>query len=627
MVSPTPGLIAQMTGRLTTARYNYATVYVDQASRLGYVYIQKTSAAEETIEGKKAFERYAADRGIQVRAYHADNGVFRAKAWVAACAKANQRMTYAGVNAHHENGIAEKRIRDLQDLARTMLLHASRRWPKAINAHLWPYALRMANDAINEAPSLRDSQRRTPNNIFANTEVQSNPKHWKPFGCPAYVLDSQLQAGKPSPKWSSRAHVGIYLGRSPQHSRNVALILDRTTGLVSPQYHVTFDSSFHTARQDQHDTTWQEKAGFVERNDPEPDGKQQRNEPQTLPTTKQPEGAAQRGQKRTGDATTSLAAAESQTKRIRADGTGGPKHSEPKQTAAEGIINNNRSRKGQIPEDDGTKQLQQPESPTGFDQSASQGKEEAKTGKQTDLGSGGNLRKSGRTSRPVQRLIEAMVAEITTQQSSSSTKQVPGEILCYSSLYPRDDEATNMNPLLAYKATADPDTMYLHQAMKAEDRKDFQTAMMKEVQAHLDNGNFKVIHQSEVPEGEAILPTVWQMKRKRDIRTREIKKHKARLNVDGSKMIEGIHYTETYAPVASWNSIRMLLILSQVHGWKTRQIDYVQAYPQVPAEKPLYLKIPKGIEVQNGKNKDYVLKREQNVYGQKRPEECGTNTL
>jgi hypothetical protein len=78
MVSPTPGLIAQMTGFLTTKRYKYATVYVDQFSRLGYVYLQKEATAEETLQGKEAFERYANDRGVHVQAYLADNGIFTA---------------------------------------------------------------------------------------------------------------------------------------------------------------------------------------------------------------------------------------------------------------------------------------------------------------------------------------------------------------------------------------------------------------------------------------------------------------------------------------------------------------------------------------------------------------------
>jgi len=38
-------------------------------------------------------------------------------------------------------------------------------------------------------------------------------------------------------------------------------------------------------------------------------------------------------------------------------------------------------------------------------------------------------------------------------------------------------------------------------------------------------------------------------KRKRKPSTGEISKYKARMNVDGSKMIKGLHYEETYAPV------------------------------------------------------------------------------
>eukprot|EP00978_Attheya_sp_CCMP212_P038549 scaffold192055_cov31-Attheya_sp.AAC.2 len=82
LVSLTPGLITQMTGILTTKRYKYATVYVDQYSRLSYVYLQKmASAAAETLEGKRAFERYAESCGVSIEAYHADNGVFQANDW------------------------------------------------------------------------------------------------------------------------------------------------------------------------------------------------------------------------------------------------------------------------------------------------------------------------------------------------------------------------------------------------------------------------------------------------------------------------------------------------------------------------------------------------------------------
>ena len=62
MVSPVPGLIAQMVGFLMKQCYKYTTVFVDQAGRMGSIYHQKTCSAEETIEAKRAFEKYAMNR-------------------------------------------------------------------------------------------------------------------------------------------------------------------------------------------------------------------------------------------------------------------------------------------------------------------------------------------------------------------------------------------------------------------------------------------------------------------------------------------------------------------------------------------------------------------------------------
>jgi hypothetical protein len=146
---------------------------------------------------------------------------------------------------------------------------------------------------------------------------------------------------------------------------------------------------------------------------------------------------------------------------------------------------------------------------------------------------------------------------------------------------------------------------------------EFIKAMKEEVESQWENGNFTLVKRVDVPEGEIILKAVWQMKRKRDIKTRKVKKWKARLNIDGSKMQEGKHYDLTYAPVARWNSIRLLLSLSALHGWHTVQIDYVLAFPQAPVERELYMEIPKGFEVNEAEKGEYVLKLHRNVYGQK----------
>ena len=177
LISPTPGLIAQMTGILATKRYTCATIFVDQFSRLGYVHLQKTTSGVDTVQGKQAFEQYAKDKGVTIQGYCADNGIFKENKWVHACKNNLQTLKFAAVGAHHQNGHAERRIRELQDLARTMLIHANKRWKTTITTNLWPYAIRMANEVLNNTPSMQDKARRSPLQIFTNKTVAVNPKH------------------------------------------------------------------------------------------------------------------------------------------------------------------------------------------------------------------------------------------------------------------------------------------------------------------------------------------------------------------------------------------------------------------------------------------------------------------
>ena len=69
--------------------------------------------------------------------------------------------------------------------------------------------------------------------------------------------------------------------------------------------------------------------------------------------------------------------------------------------------------------------------------------------------------------------------------------------------------------------------------------------------------------------------------------------------------------------MASSTCIRLLLDMIVLHNWNTTQIDYVQAFPQAPAKKDLYLKAPAVFEVEGGKKGEYALKLHQNVYEQK----------
>ena len=215
-------------------------------------------------------------------------------------------MNFAGVNAHHQNGLAEHRIHELQEMARTMLIHTSKRWTNCATANIWPYAIHMANDVLNETPRLQNYLRRTPQKVFLDSTVQPNQNHWKIFGCLVYVLASNLKFRHIHHKWKERERVGIYLGISLQHSQNVALVIDRNTGLVSPQFHLRFDPSFHTFKQDKLDSKWQLRAEFVTQREPntlpnpaEATGKKMKRAPPEELTDPTPQNFHQRKQERT----------------------------------------------------------------------------------------------------------------------------------------------------------------------------------------------------------------------------------------------------------------------------------------------------------------------------------------
>jgi len=100
----------------------------------------------------------------------------------------------------------------------------------------------MANELHNVTPCI--GQVTSPLELFTNSEVKPSLHYYHHFGC-------HLQAGQKGWKWEDRARVGIYLGPSPQHARTVALVLSLTTGLVSLQFHCSYDDLFETSTSSQ----------------------------------------------------------------------------------------------------------------------------------------------------------------------------------------------------------------------------------------------------------------------------------------------------------------------------------------------------------------------------------------
>jgi hypothetical protein len=126
--SSVAGFVGQNKKYFFRKRYKVATIFVDHFSRLSYVYLQEsTKGAQTMLAAKRSFETYTSTHGVKIRHYHADNGRFAEKLFLNHCELAGQKVSLFGVSDHFQNGIAERRIKDLTERSRTSLLHAVHR--------------------------------------------------------------------------------------------------------------------------------------------------------------------------------------------------------------------------------------------------------------------------------------------------------------------------------------------------------------------------------------------------------------------------------------------------------------------------------------------------------------------
>jgi hypothetical protein len=76
------------------------------------------------LKGKHNFECFAKQSNVKIKHYHADNAPFGTNEFKADIANQDQELTFSGVGAHHQNGVAERSIRTVTQWARAMLLHS-----------------------------------------------------------------------------------------------------------------------------------------------------------------------------------------------------------------------------------------------------------------------------------------------------------------------------------------------------------------------------------------------------------------------------------------------------------------------------------------------------------------------
>ena len=80
-------------------------------------------------------------------------------------------------------------------------------------------------------------------------------------------------------------------------------------------------------------------------------------------------------------------------------------------------------------------------------------------------------------------------------------------------------------------------------------------------------------------------------------------RHCFRFCVQGDQQEYIINYFETFVSVIQWSTIRLLLIVILRNKWKTRVIDYINAFPQANIDTVIYVELPLLFDSKTGNDK------------------------
>jgi hypothetical protein len=169
----------------------------------------------------------------------------------------------------------------------------------------------------------------------------------------------------------------------------------------------------------------------------------------------------------------------------------------------------------------------------------------------------------------------------------------------------------NLDPAFYAMKMQDPNVLTHAQMKRQVDGEKIVETQRPQIDGLMDIITFEFIPKINLPPRTRYLDLIWTYRRKRRP-DGSLKKYKARLCVNGSREIQGIDYTESFAPVVQWRTIRMVNTIAAMQNLKGKKNDFTQAFSQAKLKQDIYLRFPAGFEHKNDK---WALKLKQNLYG------------
>jgi hypothetical protein len=148
-------------------------------------------------------------------------------------------------------------------------------------------------------------------------------------------------------------------------------------------------------------------------------------------------------------------------------------------------------------------------------------------------------------------------------------------------------------------------------AIKRPDGHKWLHAVRKELDSMQKNKVWKVV---DLPKDASVVKCRWVFKTKLDESNKPVR-FKARLVAKGFSQVQGINYDETYAPVAKYKSLKLLMAIVNQLDLEFKQIDFETAFLNAPLDYDVYMELPEGMSLPHSRGKALLLLKA--IYGLK----------
>jgi len=134
------------------------------------------------------------------------------------------------------------------------------------------------------------------------------------------------------------------------------------------------------------------------------------------------------------------------------------------------------------------------------------------------------------------------------------------------------------------------------QAINSKDSDEWKIAFNKELNNMYNKNVMKIVDINKLPKNIKLIGTRWVLT------TKSNGTKKARIVVQGCQQKLNDTYSNTYAPTAQADTLRITIAVAAIRKWNIKQLDIQAAYLNAKLKEKIYVKVPEGDKnYQNGK--------------------------